>query len=213
MFQICFVSILEAMLPSTGSPLNWLRTERQRKERKNGNIGEYAIVHKLACSNWILWLCHVPSKLPQLPESLLTKCITLRCGWSPYKMCPIGINTIVIIHGQQTNGIQNQKTGHLTKMRVQLHSKENVVWPLFGKAWWKDGNPNGPYQISLTNWFLISKIKFCTEHRVFEQMTTSTLTILYGCWDKRLAAQKANFVGPFGRFWISLERISQSLVK
>ena len=78
MFKISLVSILEAMLPFTGSPLNWLRTERQRKERKNGNIGEYAIVHKLACSNWILWLCHVPSKLPQLPQSLLTKCISLR---------------------------------------------------------------------------------------------------------------------------------------
>ena len=121
MFKISLVSILEAMLPFTGSPLNWLHTERQRKERKNGNIREYAIVHKLACSNWILWLCHVPSKLPQLPESLLTKCIILRCGWSPCKKCPIGIHT--------SDGIQNQQTGRLTKMRVQLHAKENVVWP------------------------------------------------------------------------------------
>ena len=124
MFKISLVSISDAILPCTGSPLNWLRTERQRKERKNGNIGEYAIVHKLACSNWILWLCHVPSKLPQQPESLLTKCINLRYVDGHHVKCAPLASTPVMAF--KINRLDVWLRWEYNSMQT---CKKNVVWP------------------------------------------------------------------------------------
>ena len=123
MFKMSLVSISEAMFPFAESPLNWLRTERQRKERKNGNIREYAIVHKLACSNWILWLCHVPSKLPQQPESLLTKCINLRYVDGHHVKCaPLASTPVMAFKINRLDGLLRWEYNSMQKKMLFGHN-------------------------------------------------------------------------------------------
>ena len=149
------------MFPFAESPLNWLRTERQRKERKNGNIGEYAIVHKLACSNWILWLCHVPSKLPQLPQSLLTKCISLRYVDGHHVKCaPLASTPVMAFKINRLDGLLRWEYNSMQKKMLFGHNSVKLDE--------RTGTPTVPIsRYSLTDWFLISKIKLCTEHSVW----------------------------------------------
>ena len=177
MFKMSLVSISEAMFPFAESPLNWLRTERQRKERKNGNIGEYAIVHKLACSNWILWLCHVPSKLPQLPQSLLTKCISLRYVDGHHVKCaPLASTPVLQFTDSKVMAFKINRWEYNSMQKKMLFGHNSVKFEERTKT------PAAPIGIHwrTDSWSVRSNF---TQRTVFEQMTTSTLTILPGYWD------------------------------